>query len=235
MAGQFWLANFVLNSRRYRVIKNMRLDITQQVSSMLELQDSMNNKVHPDWRNQSYEWYRAVWVECAELMDHYGWKWWKKQQPDMEQVNLEIIDIWHFGLSYLLNNTDLDNANLAKAIGADLAAATAKKDFHVALESFTEWTLVNRGFSVKEFVVLMNAASMSFDQLYTGYIGKNVLNFFRQDHGYKDGSYIKEWDGREDNEHLVEICTTLDISSVSFKDDVYRNLKLRYITLANAG
>lgn len=213
----------------------MRLDMTPQILGMLELQDSMNSKVHPDWRNQGYQWYRAIWVECAELMDHYGWKWWKKQQPDMEQVKLEVIDIWHFGLSYLMNNTMLDSAALAKNIAKDLAAAPTKKDFREALESFTEWTLVNRGFSVNEFAVLMHAASLSFDQLYVGYVGKNVLNFFRQDHGYKDGSYIKLWGGREDNEHLVEICTLLDVSSVSFKDDVYQNLKLRYTTLATTG
>lgn len=213
----------------------MRLDMTQQIHSMLELQDSMNRKVHPNWRDQGYEWYRAVWVECAELMDHYGWKWWKKQQPDLEQVKLEIIDIWHFGLSYLLSNNRLDHEALVKSITADLAVATAKKDFRDALEVFTEWTLVNRGFSVREFAALMNAAELTFDQLYVGYIGKNVLNFFRQDHGYKEGSYIKLWGGREDNEHLVEICTLLDVSSVTFKDEVYQNLKIRYTTLANEG
>ena len=213
----------------------MRLDMTPQILGMLELQDSMNRKVHPDWRNQGYQWYRAIWVECAELMDHYGWKWWKKQQPDTEQVKLEVIDIWHFGLSYLLNNSKTDTAALAKKIAGDLAGMTTPKDFRDALESFTEWTLVNRGFSVSEFTVLMNAANLSFDQLYIGYIGKNVLNFFRQDHGYKEGSYIKQWDGREDNEHLVEICSMLDVASVSFKEDVYQNLKLRYTALAKAG
>jgi len=208
-------------------------DITPQVITMLELQDSMNRKVHPDWRNQGYDWYRAVWVECAELMDHYGWKWWKKQQPDMEQVTLEIIDIWHFGISYLLNTSQQDNTELARRIASELhAAAAVKKDFRTALESFTQWTLVNRGFSVNEFAALMRAADMSFDQLYIGYIGKNVLNFFRQDHGYKEGSYIKQWDGREDNEHLVEICATLDVSNSSFKDDVYQGLKSRYLLLA---
>ena len=54
-----------------------------QIQTMLELQNAMNAKVHADWREQGFEWYRAIWVECAELMDHYGWKWWKKQSPDI--------------------------------------------------------------------------------------------------------------------------------------------------------
>ena len=76
----------------------------QQIKIMLDLQDSMNTKVNANWQTQGYEWYRAIWVECAELLDHYGWKWWKKQTPDTEQVALELIDIWHFGLSILLQS-----------------------------------------------------------------------------------------------------------------------------------
>jgi hypothetical protein len=59
-------------------------------------------------------------------------------------------------------------------------------------------------------------------------VGKNVLNFFRQDHGYKDGSYIKVWQGREDNEHLVDVVNQLDSNDSSFRDDVYRGLVARY-------
>ena len=58
----------------------------QQIKTMLDLQDSMNTKVNSDWRAQNFEWYRAIWIECAELLDHYGWKWWKKQQPDIDQI-----------------------------------------------------------------------------------------------------------------------------------------------------
>ena len=48
----------------------------------------MNTKVHSQWQEQEFEWYRAIWVECAELLDHYGWKWWKKQTPDVDQIAL---------------------------------------------------------------------------------------------------------------------------------------------------
>jgi len=82
----------------------------QQIALMLTLQDEMNTKVNSDWREQGFEWYRAIWVECAEMLDHYGWKWWKAQAPDMPQVELELIDIWHFGLSDLLQS----NSSLCK-------------------------------------------------------------------------------------------------------------------------
>ena len=74
----------------------------------------------------------------------------------------------------------------------------------------------------------MGAVDMSSDDLYRQYIGKNVLNFFRQDHGYKEGTYIKVWDGKEDNEHLVEVLDQLDPSLDNFADLLYAELESRY-------
>ena len=76
--------------------------VERQLAAMAELQDALNVNVHPQWRDQGHAYYRAIWVECAELLDHYGWKWWKHQHTDLEQVKLEIVDIWHFGLSQLI-------------------------------------------------------------------------------------------------------------------------------------
>jgi hypothetical protein len=63
------------------------------------------------------------------------------------------------------------------------------------------------------FHTLMRACDLSADALYRHYVGKNVLNFFRQDHGYQDGTYVKEWQGREDNEHLSELLESLDAAT----------------------
>lgn len=201
---------------------------SQQIKIMLDLQDAMNTKVNANWKSQGYEWYRAIWVECAELLDHYGWKWWKKQSPDTEQVALELIDIWHFGLSILLQS-GLSLEQATTKIQNELKIATDEKDFRLDLEKFASATLLDKQFHLGLFGRLMAGVNMSFDQLYRGYVGKNVLNFFRQDHGYKDGSYRKHWsDGREDNEHLVEAIQSLDASNISFKDDLYQALVVRY-------
>ncbi len=200
----------------------------QQINIMLELQNSMNSKVNAQWQQQGYEWYRAIWVECAELMDHYGWKWWKKQSPDTEQVALELIDIWHFGLSILLQSGK-SFSEITALIQSDLVIKTDVSDFRVDLEKFVAATLGDHEFNVVLFGRLMAGINMSFEQLYRGYVGKNVLNFFRQDNGYKDGSYRKHWhDGREDNEHLVEAVQSLDANKEEFKDELYLALKNRY-------
>lgn len=202
----------------------------QQLQIMLDLQNDMNKKVHADWQDQNFAWYRAIWIECAEMLDHYGWKWWKKQEPDVEQVVLELIDIWHFGLSILiLNNTDV--VSIESELNSQLNKTTeGEKAFASTLECFVEQTLSSKNFSVANFAKLMNCIDLTFDQLYAGYIGKNVLNFFRQDNGYKTGTYQKVWQGREDNEHLVEIANSLDSQALDFKDQLYQALDQRYKT-----
>jgi dimeric dUTPase (all-alpha-NTP-PPase superfamily) len=203
--------------------------VQTQIQVMLDLQNAMNTRVHSDWRQQGFEWYRAIWIECAELMDHYGWKWWKKQTPDIDQVKLEVIDIWHFGLSMLLvNNTS------ATMIEEQLSSALKKEladDFLESVELFAGDVLVSKTFCIAKFTRMLTASGMSFDELYTGYVGKNVLNFFRQDHGYKEGTYHKLWGGKEDNEHLVELVNTIDTSANDFKEELYAALDSRYQTL----
>jgi hypothetical protein len=106
-------------------------------------------------------------------------------------------------------------------------------DFAIDLESFTEKTLITKDFDLQGFARLMAGINMDFETLYVGYVGKNVLNFFRQDYGYKDGSYVKQWNGVEDNEHLVQIVSMLDTSSSAFAKDLYTQMELRYKELCS--
>ena len=198
-----------------------------QLAIMLEMQDAMNSRVNPDWRNAGNAWYRAIWTECAEMLDHYGWKWWKHQEPDFDQVRLELVDIMHFAMSdYLLQGQD--NNGVAGRIAAELSDPYQEQDIRLAIESMARATIENRSMHFSAFANVMTLVEMDFDTLFRMYVGKNVLNFFRQDHGYKEGTYIKIWDGREDNEHLAELLTSLDGCDSRFRDLVYEGLQSRY-------
>lgn len=194
---------------------------------MLELQDAMNKKVHQGWAQQGFEWYRAIWLECAEMLDHYGWKWWKHQSPDMAQVKLELVDIFHFGLSCRLIEGD-EHAKIAATLVKEFLQPKTNTKFQTTLEDLALSTLQTQSFNAAIFAGCMEQIEMSFDELFTTYVGKNVLNFFRQDHGYKEGTYHKQWQGKEDNEHLVEIINALDASAENFSDLVYQALEKRY-------
>ena len=198
-----------------------------QLLVMLDMQDAMNARVNPDWRQANNAWYRAIWTECAEMLDHYGWKWWKHQQPDLEQVQLELVDIMHFAMSdYLLQ--DSDNDVVAARIEAELSDPRQCDDIRGAIETMAQSTIAQQSMHFSDFANIMTLIEMDFEQLYRTYVGKNVLNFFRQDHGYKEGSYVKTWHGREDNEHLAELMIALDSNSADFREAVYQGLKARY-------
>jgi dimeric dUTPase (all-alpha-NTP-PPase superfamily) len=200
----------------------------QQLTTMLEMQDRMNRKVHPDWINQQFAWYRALWIECGELIEHYGYKWWKHQQPAWEHVKLEVVDIWHFGMSMRFDGVSTP-AQIAAAMLEELRASPPQPmELREAVEALAGRALVAREFSVSHFWSLLQAAGMTPDELFAAYVGKNVLNFFRQDHGYKEGSYRKNWQGREDNEHLAELLGALDSRSPRYADELYGALAARY-------
>lgn len=205
-----------------------RADAWSMVETMARMQDAHNRQVHERWREQGYPYYRAVWVECAELLDHYGWKWWKHQQPDADQVKLEIVDIWHFGLS------DLMRADaLTPEVGASLETVQGTADghgeaFREAVESLAQQTLSDRQFALAPFVAVLESLPLPLPELFRLYVGKNVLNHFRQDHGYRCGEYRKTWQGREDNEHLVEILADLDCPPDAVPDRLYKALAARY-------
>lgn len=204
------------------------LSIAQkQINQMLSMQDAMNSRVSETWRSNGYEWYRAIWVECAEMLDHHGWKWWKHQEIDIAQVQLELVDIFHFGLSLRLitgDSVEQISAELAK----ELHQGTAEDDFKVALENLASSAVTHKNFDAKALADCMSLMNMDLDELFRQYVGKNTLNFFRQDHGYKDGSYIKIWHGEEDNEVLANLVNTLDTSADDFQQQLYAALEEKY-------
>ncbi len=195
---------------------------------MLILQDQMNTKVHPEWRQQHFKWYRAIWLESAELMDHHGWKWWKKQTPNISQIKLEVVDIWHFGLSLLLQQYTQVNDIVDKIQMTFNQKKKSDKKILDCVELFASEVLAFQNFPLNEYYDLMLSIPMTFDELYRDYIAKNVLNFFRQEHGYQLGTYKKNWNGREDNEHLVELMYQFSHDSGTFYSDVYEALEQRY-------
>ena len=198
----------------------------RQLSTMAAMQRRHNEQIHPRWAEQGHEYYRAVWVECAELLDHFGWKWWKRQDTHLDQVTLEVVDIWHFGLSELLRAGEVDEA-LAQRM-ASAVSEPSGGDFRLAVEQLARSSLATRGFDIDAFAGVMRALPLTFDELFEAYVAKNVLNMFRQSNGYGTGEYRKVWDGREDNEHLTELVRMLDTGSESFPEDLAAALAVRY-------
>jgi dimeric dUTPase (all-alpha-NTP-PPase superfamily) len=207
-----------------------------QLKKMFLLQDSMNSKINPLWLQANNDWTLAAMQECCEAIDHHGWKWWKNQTPDLPQLQMELVDIWHFGLSKILTNYKGDVNKAVRIIDANCAEQVFfdSKAFQYENQSLLQNLKLMAGlfasdrFEVNLFNHIIEQAGMTVDELYKQYVGKNVLNFFRQDNGYKDGSYIKIWNGKEDNEVLVELMSSLDMNDSSIDLTLYNKLKVEY-------
>jgi dimeric dUTPase (all-alpha-NTP-PPase superfamily) len=210
-----------------------------QLNTMLSLQDGMNKKVNPQWLTAGYSYLRAAMIESVEAIEHHGWKWWKAQKLDLPQVQMELVDIWHFALSHIIIQHDGDINAASSAIAQALLESHTEATFDGNKINFSEATLVEnlelmaglcvaKRFDVSLFLKIVEQAEMDANALFSQYVGKNILNFFRQDHGYKEGTYIKIWHGKEDNEHLVEVLAETDSKLNNYADVIYQQLENRY-------
>jgi dimeric dUTPase (all-alpha-NTP-PPase superfamily) len=210
-----------------------------QLAAMLELQEGMNTKVDPDWVSANNDWHRAIQIEGVEAIEHHGWKWWKKQNLDIEQLRMELVDIWHFIMSAAIQKKN-GNPALAKL---DMLAEFNLHQKSVLFDNqyylLGQLTLLDKlnllvglasakRVNLALFNSLLSDCGMSWMDLVKQYVGKNVLNIFRQDHGYKTGTYINIWNGREDNEHLIEILETIDFDTYNVRSVLYESLNARY-------
>lgn len=204
------------------------------IKNCLELQEKLNSAIYPDWRNRGFDWDMAICQELCEAIEHYGWKWWKKQEVDVNQIKLELVDIWHFILSKSLEKYG-SVEDTEKVIAAQISDNLAK--YNEMYEDKNLYTILkinlrNASSGIVSFGLFFTAWSRvdpSIDNLFYMYIGKNTLNFFRQDHGYKTGEYVKVWgDGREDNEHLMDILSGLSADCDAPGSYIYDQLSLRY-------
>lgn len=190
----------------------------EQLAKLMSMQDELNTYIHPEWKLQNFDWNTAIIDECQEILEHLGWKWWKKgyrtglTEGNKAQVQLEVIDILHFLIS------------LDAQEGVKPAALLAL--VNVASNSNNIWATVDwvrndaatGTLTMSVWAELAHSVDLTEQHILETYTQKFVLNKFRQDHGYKDGSYVKHWQSawlggvvgevavlREDNEVLATI------------------------------
>ncbi len=211
---------------------NCRTKLTiKQCNKMLEMQENINIHINPQWKKANNDWTLAMLVEVVEGIEHHGWKWWKHQEKDMNQLRMELVDIWHFILCYSMCYFSSDSHNeISKSIinagnrDADYETNSCLENLKV-FAAHSAMGVVN----YEVFFTLCEQVGMSSNMLFESYVGKNVLNKFRQDNGYKEGTYIKIWkDGREDNEHLMDYMREVDVKDDSVDTVLYQLLAANY-------
>ena len=221
-----------------------------RIVQMLKLQQELNDATNGlNWENgitkngKKIDWRRCIYLEAAELVESYPWKHWKNidSSPDYANIKIEIVDIWHFVMSETLRLYKID------ALGSieDIARVVSKmegfeafqdEDAKSELNTYEEIELVEEMIKILfcntdinmliiSFLNMSSQLNLKLPELYKLYIGKNILNKFRQDNGYKEGLYIKIWDEKEDN---VVMQSILEKNSDITPTQLYQALEEAY-------
>lgn len=219
---------------------------------MINLQERLNDETNgKEWRSgfakngKLINWRRCIYMECAELMDSFAWKHWKNVSAPTDKANakMEIVDIWHFVMSMGLERYSAEELaqNIINTLGfKEFCEEVFDLNSYNIYEVLSEVeTLIHRtsalscGFGelLYHYFRLALKCEVNLFELYRIYIGKNVLNKFRQDNGYQSGTYVKIWNGVEDNEVLNGILSR----GVMGFEEIYKALEEAYVQIAECG
>ncbi len=221
-----------------------------KIKQMLQLQQQLNDATSgKGWeagmtnKGKPIDWKRCIYLEAAELVDSYPWKHWKNiaGEPDYENIKIEVVDIWHFVMSEALRQYKINRLGNIDDLAITIQSLDYFPEFSLAkpekplgvFEQIAEIeALLQVLFSQKDikdllaaFFKMSSALQIYLPELYQLYVGKNILNQFRQDHGYKEGKYIKKWNGVEDNVAMQQILQQIpDVTP----EQLYQLLEEKY-------
>ena len=219
-----------------------------KLEEMFLLQKKLNDETNgTNWElgvnkyDKEINWLRCIHMEVSELIDSTPWKHWKNitQKADMDNIHIELVDVWHFLMSYILQETNVPKAVslvnthcIYEAVNSEyidtkVIIKEAEKLSYIAFAIQTGNMPAFSGVErfISQFFQCCKVSGLSFSWLQKIYIGKNCLNKFRQDNGYKEGTYIKVWNGDEDNVVMLKILE--DVSNISF-DSMHDKLQEQY-------
>jgi len=191
---------------------------------MCDTQCKINDKIFPEWRKKldMENWEEAIVVECGEALESAGYKWWKKQDIDEENIKVELIDILHFKLSWLAYQTkyvfEQEISGFISGFGKKIKSVERKTK--LLKDVGKTQTMFSLGKAMKAYGL------DNIEDVFRTYMTKNVLNLFRTKNGYKEGTYVKNWNGVEDN--VVAFKLAKEIEGDNYFEKLYKTLENYY-------
>ena len=224
---------------------------------MIQLQSQLNDATNGDeWvkgttkNGKDINWQRCIYMECAEMIDSFSWKHWKSihQEPDWDNLQIEVVDVWHFIISLAIEDYSKNLKGGIEDLAINISQLDSFSTIDLEQKSYdTQNNVIDKVENIMrivlskdqliiedligEFFDLVVMSGLDLHTLYRLYVGKNILNQFRQDNGYKDGTYIKIWNGDEDNVIMKKIWE--DDSSIK-PDALYKELAKLYLALTKS-
>ncbi len=216
----------------------------------VEMQKKFNDGVAPGWqldkKGIKYNYWMAVLDETVEVLGSKHWKWWKDVDKlgtvDWENVQVELIDIFHFVLSIAIQNdsssiffSQLINMEMDKHNPNSILKIKPNNYFDSFWEEFlTAVQYRNLSLVVIRLIEYWYKAGGDAELLFKHYRVKSSLNDIRQEFGYSKGKYSKMWldidtnTKVEDNVIAWKIARDIPMDSNTTKI-LYKSLKEYYL------
>lgn len=177
------------------------------IASMLRMQKELDEKIFEnstlnlvggEKRPSESQYFYAIFDELGEFNHELkkDWCWWKKTQPEVnrEKALEELVDIWHFVLSWTAETTDLDlfiKGYLKICPDVTDMPSNIKMYWQIVSDLYSihcHWTPVfSMAFPNKlleDMVLLSWTNGFNLDEVYSAYVEKNMKNLRRTESGY---------------------------------------------------
>ena len=137
----------------------------------------------------------ALVEELGEYVASLGYQDWKVVPRDELNLIVELADICIFAMNCEFYDMGRSGITPVKADHCHLGFSP-----DIAFVDEIMSMIVN-----KEFETIPSFIVTNHPEVLYAIEAKQALNVVRQAFGYKEGNYVKNWDGQEDNVYMIEL------------------------------
>ena len=137
----------------------------------------------------------ALVEELGEYVASLGYQDWKVVPRDELNLIVELADICIFAMNCEFYDRGRSGITPVKADHCHLGFSP-----DIAFVDEIMSMIVN-----KEFETIPSFIVTNHPEVLYAIEAKQALNVVRQAFGYKEGNYVKNWDGQEDNVYMIEL------------------------------
>lgn len=166
---------------------------TELIKDMLQMQAKLDEAIMNEYGLNEIDEENlrmAILDEVGELTHELkgNWCWWKKTQApvDDKKVLGELVDIWHFVLSYQNNFNGGENGILNSLMlerNSDNILNLLMTYEYKLSETLTDLATWN-SHKMERLVAISEYLGFTVEQVYEAYCGKNKINYQRLKEGY---------------------------------------------------
>ncbi len=188
---------------------------------IVQLQKDFNSRVAPGWEKdtnqEKFNYWMAIMDETVEVLGSKHWKWWKDTDRmnavDWDNVQVELIDLFHFILSIALQYKMQDTLFMQLAAFEKISKGEGNISISIKdtkfFDDFWQQFLMavwqkNLALAVVKWTEFFYRSGGTYLTLARDYFIKNALNHIRQEFGYSRGQYSKMWKHPTDPSKIVE-------------------------------